>query len=219
MRFRVDPNNQDEFDDEFAEALSEINEAVASSAAPLEGNLFYVHHAADCTVPRPAGKRRNFCLALRGKRHLLEIGFNAGHSALIACASNPELQYTGVDICHHAYTETCLSILTRHFRGRFSLIPGDSRDVLPRLALDRRRFDLFHIDGSHYPDTVIADVMNSIRLADPVATAHVILDDTQLSSQVEIFDLFCERGFLTVDTLGGEWRQDHHVLGRVLARA
>ena len=42
--------------------------------------------------------------ATRFKRLLLEIGVNAGHSALLALSANPSLAYHGVDLDGHGYT-------------------------------------------------------------------------------------------------------------------
>ena len=106
--------------------------------------------------PRPpaddlAPARRNLWRAARFKERLLEVGVNAGHSALLALSSNPKLQYYGVDIVSHSYTIACVDFLKGEFPGRVHLFPGDSREVLPWLA-DRSgdlAFDLFSIDGGH----------------------------------------------------------------------
>ena len=40
MKFQVDKNNRDIFDNAFEETLGELNQAVMDSGAALEGNLF-----------------------------------------------------------------------------------------------------------------------------------------------------------------------------------
>ena len=219
MKFEVNENNVDVFDQSFSETLSELNQVVIDNPDPLEGNLFYHHHTKKLDEARPdpsrARKRRNFCLAMKGKKQLLEIGFNAGHSALMACANNPDLHYTGIDICGFSYIEPCAEILKARFKDRFTFHKGDSREVLPSLFLQTDRFDIFHIDGSHTTTTAKADVINCLHLHDSSVTAHVLLDDTQLRELSEMFSDFCEKGILTVDDLDGKWQKAFNILGRI----
>ena len=98
-----------------------------------------------------APARRNVWRAVRFKERLLEVGVNAGHSALLALSSSPRLEYYGVDIMAHAYTAECVDFLKGEFPGRVHLFTGDSREVLPWLVSRRAElaFDIFHVDGGH----------------------------------------------------------------------
>ena len=134
-------------------------------------------------------------------------------------SANPDLVYHGVDIGFHAYTRTCADFLAKEFPGRFHFHPGDSREVLPRLATHRTDldFDLFHVDGGHTDELCRADISNCLRLAKGGAGKHLVLDDINASW---IFDVFCEfvaLGRLATETLFSDWEDvNRNLLARIL---
>ena len=89
---------RDTLDETFAEAFRErlrrIAEIVKHSGEPLEGNIFYrdgdERYADEPPADELAPARRNVWRAVRFKERLLEVGVNAGHSALLALSSNSE---------------------------------------------------------------------------------------------------------------------------------
>src|SRR6202012_806713 len=96
------------FAEPFRLRLKCIAELVEQSGESLEGNIFYAD-LNDRYVAQPpesglAPARRNAWRAVRFKERLLEVGVNAGHSALLALSSSPRLEYYGVDNVSHAYT-------------------------------------------------------------------------------------------------------------------
>ena len=207
----------------FASRLRRLNEIVVNSGEALEGNIFYPNnYALIATEPpseRLAAARRNAWRAARYKRRFLEVGVNAGHSALLALSCNPELTYYGVDLNEHAYTETCLNYLKSEFPGRVEFFPGNSLDVLPALVARRANFnfDLFHVDGGHTSEVCASDVAHCIRLAAGRLGGHLMIDDTNASW---IFDIVCQhvaRGDLTVETFFNDWEEaGHNLLARIL---
>jgi len=157
--------------------LRDILALVQQKSAFLDGNLFYVN-VQDAINAMPSDslkeKRRNLIHLIKGRNNVLEIGFNAGHSALIMLLANRETMITVIDTCQHAYTEECFSYLNRRFPGRLELIKGDSTKVIQEL--NGRKFDLIHYDGGK-EKTITEDLKNSIDL---VEDDHVLLiDDTQ----------------------------------------
>ena len=165
-----------------------------------------------------APARRNAWRAVRFKERLLEVGVNAGHSALLALSSNPRLEYYGVDIMSHAYTAECVDFLKGEFPGRVHLFTGDSREVLPWLVSRRAElaFDIFHVDGGHTDEVCRSDMSNCIRIAGGQRGRHVLLDDVHASW---IFDVYCEfvsRGDLTTETFFDDWEEaGRNVLARI----
>ena len=209
--------------DRFNARLRELNALVTASGEVLEGCIFYWDRDPNFASAPPdatlAPGRRNIWRASRFKRSLLEIGVNAGHSALLCLSANPDLVYHGVDIGFHAYTRTCADFLAKEFPGRFHFHPGDSREVLPRLATHRTDldFDLFHVDGGHTDELCRADISNCLRLAKGGAGKHLVLDDINASW---IFDVFCEfvaLGRLATETLFSDWEDvNRNLLARIL---
>ena len=217
---------RDTLDEVFAEPfrlrLRRIAELVKQSGERLEGNIFYAD-LDDRDLDRPpdnalAAARRNAWRAVRFKERLLEVGVNAGHSALLALSSNPRLEYYGVDIMSHAYTAECVDFLKGEFPGRVHLFTGDSREVLPWLVSRRAElaFDIFHVDGGHTDDVCRSDMGNCIRMAGGHRGRHVLLDDIHASW---IFDVYCEfvsQGDLTTETFFDDWEDaGRNVLARI----
>lgn len=217
------PDSSEAFSARFMARLDALNRIVRQSGEILEGSAFYWDEDAEYDARAPAeslaSTRRNLWRATRFKNSLLEIGVNAGHSALLALSGNPALTYYGVDINAHRYTADCVKYLTEQFPGRVHFFAGDSREVLPYLAAERREleFDIFHVDGGHTSDNCRADVANCIRLADKRAGRHLVLDDIHASW---IFDVYCEfvsMGCLVTETFFGDWEDDNrNVLARIL---
>ena len=222
--YSIDRRDSSEvFSAQFVRRLNELNRRVTDSKETLEGNVFYWDGASDFSGAPPtanlAPARRNMWRATRFKRRLLEIGVNAGHSALLALSANPSLAYYGVDLDIHRYTGPCVDYLKSEFPGRVHFWAGDSREVLPYLAthcadLD---FDIFHVDGGHTTELCRADIANCLRLARGGRGKHLLLDDIDASW---IFDVYCEfvsLGYLTTETFFGDWEDaNRNVLGRIL---
>lgn len=130
-------------------------------------------------------KRRNLFKLASGASRILEIGFNAGHSAALMLLASPHSKLTLFDIGEHRYTRPALECLMRTFPGRVeAMYFGDSRCMLPAFVTSRAvappaasppPFDLVHIDGGHTEDVLASDFECCARLVAPVHT--VVIDD------------------------------------------
>ncbi len=93
----------------YLQYLGGLNEVCQLSGDPLEGNLFYgsppdfLETLTLMPEPRFRDKRRDYANYVFSGTSMLEIGFNGGHSALLALSVNPNLQYVGVDFGKHPY--------------------------------------------------------------------------------------------------------------------
>ena len=65
--------------------------------------------------------------------NILEIGFNAGHSAELWLSVKPNIKVTSFDIGTHSYLTLGKDFIDRKFPGRHTLILGDSRETLPKV--------------------------------------------------------------------------------------
>ena len=165
--------------EEYQHHLAALNQIVRESGTLLEGNLFAEHlrpHISDNPVECFRNKRANYAIFCSGGLSLLEIGFNAGHSCMLALTVNTKLRYIGVDIGMHAYTQPCYEYLKSVFGDRIALHIGDSRDVVPSLRRQKERFDLYHLDGGHGFNVAHADLCNLLDFADEGST--LLVDDT-----------------------------------------
>jgi predicted O-methyltransferase YrrM len=211
----------DPFSSELQPHVDKLYEIAFSHGATVEGSLFNIDNATreQTQVPEPLMlvKRRNYVFyALQGRR-ILEVGFNAGHSALLGLISNPSLRYTAVDLGQHAYTKPCFDYLKSIFGDRIDLILGNSLEVLPKLpVLVHNDFDLWHIDGGHSYDVAEADLCNVLNMAKPGQT--ILFDDTSAWYLRGMIDSYIVKGYVTNINLGWLWDPNYQMILRVEKR-
>lgn len=163
--------------------LKDIEQIVRESNCPLEGNSFYCHNTIDL-YQELLPKQINLFWCGSQAQKICEIGFNAGHSALLMILGNKNLNnlhFTIFDINHHPYTKTCYLYLKDKFPSvNFEFIAGDSIEKIPQYTLLYPEclgtFDLVHIDGGHSEDCIKNDILNSSKLT--TEQGIIIVDDT-----------------------------------------
>jgi predicted O-methyltransferase YrrM len=108
---------------------------------------------------------------------VMEIGFNAGHSANIFLQNNNTLILTSFDIGFYRSVEMGKKFIDEHYPNRHTLILGDSKITLPKFIENNPqiKFDLIFIDGGHDFETALADVTNSLQLCH--SDTVIIMDD------------------------------------------
>jgi hypothetical protein len=153
----------------------------------LEGNIFMYHLTTDYTNDF-FDKQVNLILAAKKQISVaLEIGFNAGFSALLMLLANDSIKITCVDICDHSYTKPCFKKLKEMFNDRIDLIPGDSTIVLPTLI--NNKYDLIHIDGCHIVGIAESDIQNSLKMCK--SGTILIMDDTERKDLMDLWIKYC----------------------------
>jgi predicted O-methyltransferase YrrM len=110
--------------------------------------------------------------------NVLEIGFNAGHSADTFLKNNASLKLTSFDLGQYAYNKSAKDFIDSNYPERHTLIYGDSTVTIPEFINNNpyTRFDLIFIDGGHEYSIVKADMENCMRLS--TKDTIVIVDDT-----------------------------------------
>ncbi len=101
-------------------------------------------------------------------RSILEIGFNAGHSAECFFESCKNLEsLVSVDVCLYPYTKIAAEYMKNRYPKRFYFVKGDSLQTIPLFSqyFPDKTFDLIYIDGSHFFQHVLKDIQNAGRLA------------------------------------------------------
>lgn len=177
--------------------INEIEEIVKSTGESLEGNCCYVHGSFERS-DELLNKQINLFSAARVCDSILEIGFNAGHSALIMLLSNPDAKVVSFDLGTHMYTTPCYEALQRYFPGRIELILGNSIETVSRYFRENRstRFDLYHIDGGHNPVIANKDFINCYLNAHD--GSYVIWDDIQFGNLRNLWLEYQEKGYVQI---------------------
>ena len=115
-------------------------------------------------------------------KSILEIGFNAGHSACCFLNASPNSSLVTFDICRHGTEEPAYKVLKKYFD--IELVKGDSKITIPEWSLNNnRKFDFIFIDGGHDFDTCSWDIANCIPLLSKEGT--IVVDDGWMDTVVE----------------------------------
>jgi predicted O-methyltransferase YrrM len=110
--------------------------------------------------------------------NIMEIGFNAGHSAEVFLNISQNIQLTSFDLADHPYTFIGKKFIDEKFPGRHLLIVGNSNSTVPSFILNNptTKFDIIFIDGGHQYEVAMDDIRNCKKLAHN--NTVVIMDDT-----------------------------------------
>lgn len=135
----------------------------------VEGGSFQIKHQV---------ARLRELVAASSPKSIMEIGFNAGHSALLFLAiTPPETKVVSFDLGEYAYVFAAKRYIDSVFPGRHTLVTGDSTVTIPKyeeqvahrmknpLTAPPLRFDFIFIDGGHQDDVPMKDIINSKRLS------------------------------------------------------
>ena len=110
--------------------------------------------------------------------HVMEIGFNAGHSAEIFLKNNDSLILTSFDLGTHDYLSPAKEYIDLTYPNRHNLILGNSIITIPEYIKNNpnKTFDVIFIDGGHNYKIANSDLKNCKNLANK--NTVVIMDDT-----------------------------------------
>jgi len=117
-------------------------------------------------------------LTSKANINVMEIGFNAGHSAEVFLEHNKTLTLTSFDLGYHGCINSGKEYLDLTYPNRHRLILGDSRITVPFYIKTNKdtKFDVIFIDGGHDYSIGNADLNNCAKLAHK--DTIVIFDDT-----------------------------------------
>lgn len=115
-------------------------------------------------------------------KRVMEIGFNAGHSAEVFLQYNKDLILVSFDLGIHDYVVHAKEYIDFTYPDRHTLILGDSRITIPTFIDENKgtTFDIIFIDGGHEYDIANSDLKNCFSLANK--DTIVILDDTMFTT-------------------------------------
>lgn len=139
--------------------IKTLDAIVRQSGEPLEGNICYLHRDHRDQPHQWLDGKRQLWKKLMGTADVcVEIGVNAGHSAVLALTANPRLIYIGIDPCYHSYTVPCTDFLAKVYKQRFSLLKAQSPQAFLELPSRQSGRYLWSVDGDHRVEAVRLDL-------------------------------------------------------------
>jgi predicted O-methyltransferase YrrM len=115
-------------------------------------------------------------------KNILEIGFNAGHSADLFLNTNSVCNVLSFDIGEHNYVKVAKEFIDKTYPNRHTLVLGDSTKTISKYE-NESKYDLIFIDGGHSYEIAKADLLNCKRFAHK--DTIVIMDDTMYKKEWE----------------------------------
>ena len=113
-------------------------------------------------------------------RTICEVGFNAGHSALLWLTASPNAKVVMFDLFKHVASPAGERVLRKYYNERLTIYKGASVRGLAQAFDDGVRCDLFSVDGSHHYPHAVLDVIASYFMT--TTNASVFVDDTNCRS-------------------------------------
>lgn len=118
---------------------------------------------------------------------ILEVGFNAGGSALMFLSINSDLKYHSVDIQEN--DKSVDFFLDKFGYNNFWFIKSDSKNIKPSEGMLLSKYDLVFIDGNHEEDAVISDIETSLTFN----PKYILMDDYKHPSHAYIETIVTEK--------------------------
>lgn len=192
----------DSLRDERQVHLDKLKGLIVASGVMPEGGCFYNHNSFD---DHPSLKTKQLNLFWVGKQattSICEIGFNAGHSAMVMLLGRERtpLQLTVFDIGTHPYTRPCMKYIeSQNPEVKIEYVEGDSINTLPAwLSKNRSKrgtYDVVHVDGGHYELCISNDMRNADQLVR--VGGLIVVDDTNMDFIDKHVDRYLSTGNYT----------------------
>jgi len=173
--------------------LKDIEKIIIGTGSSLEGNSFYLHNSLHRYADLYNKQLNLFWCGKQARAKICEIGFNAGHSAMLLLLGRDTtpLDFTIFDIGQHSYVRPCLDFMKSTFpHVKFTYVEGDSTQTMPGWIRANHvgLFDVVHVDGGHSEHCISHDMKNANLLVKNGGI--LIVDDTNvdyISSYVDTY--------------------------------
>lgn len=175
----------DKYEDKKNEYVEALKQIIIDSKESPEGNIFYPHKTLNLLGTLKAKQANLFWSGKQATAKLCEIGFNAGHSAMVMLLGREQrpLDFTIFDIGEHKYTKPCYNYIQSKFSHvSFEFVEGDSTKTIPEwIKLHPSltgTYDVVHLDGGHSEHCILNDMKHSDILVKKGGI--IIIDDTNI---------------------------------------
>ncbi|GMI44597.1 hypothetical protein TrCOL_g6457 [Triparma columacea] len=123
-----------------------------------------------------------------------EVGFNAGHSALLWLASGVR-RVLSFELGQYPYSAKAISWLSKRYSGRFQVVMGDSLESVPAFhkMWPEERCNLLFVDGGHRYQHATGDLENFRQMRNE-SFHFLLVDDTNQAEVAMAWRDYKDRG-------------------------
>jgi predicted O-methyltransferase YrrM len=205
----------------FEKHITKIETIIKASGEPLEGNSVYYHQTLNRFAELLPKQMNLFWAGQTATNRICEIGFNAGHSAILMLLARPQtpLIFTIFDIGDHKYMQPSLIYTSRQFpHVLMECIQGDSTQAMPTWISSHPTaagtYDVIHVDGGHSYHCITRDMSNAAILVR--IGGIIIIDDVYIGYINDTVNQYIQSGnYREVDCLPTVG-YTHRIIQRVL---
>ena len=186
---------------------TELSRGEVKFANQEERDRFFRRNSNPAQVPEQITMLRN---AVMGYLHastglpvrtVCEIGFNAGHSAIV-WLEGLDTRLKTFDVFRHPYSNASRNHIDRLYPGRVTFIRGKSQETVPRYISSVRAgveppCDLWFVDGDHSHRTPRVDLGNALAAAAYGATIIADGCSTRFGDVLTAWDELVRDGTIT----------------------
>jgi hypothetical protein len=200
IQLKNSERNYENLKDKKNNILQHLENIIRNYNSVLEGNCFY-YHASLNLYPELYTKQINlFWCGQQVKKRICEIGFNAGHSAMLLLLGREQsdpIEFTVFDLGDHSYIYPCLQYIKKEFNQTdFEFIKGNSIETIPVWITENKEklgtYDVIHIDGGHDEDCIRNDFKNCDLLIQ--IGGIIIIDDSDMPDIKKYIELYLYTG-------------------------
>jgi len=207
-------------DDKKQSILESLKKIVIDTYTPLEGNIFYIHETF-MLEPLLYTKQLNlFWFGKQATTRICEIGFNAGHSAMVLLLGRDTtpLEFTIFDLGEHLYTAPCLNYIQSTFPHiHMEYVKGNSIETIPKWISEHKSsiwtYDLVHVDGGHNEPCI----SNDMKYADLLIKlcGIIIIDDTNNPIINNYVNLYLKSGYYREIDILKTYGYTHRIIQKI----
>jgi hypothetical protein len=148
--------------------------------------------------PKMYEKQNSLYNITKGKKRIIQVGINTGHSLLIMLLASKEATFDVFDIIQYGYTLPCIAYLNEYFSNRIFFHMGYPKFTLPHfIEITDKIYDLFLLSNIYIYLYSHIDIILKCALSKTNWQSHIVIDNYDYNEIKSICDNYEELHLIT----------------------